>query len=195
MDDLLTRLKNDFNDFSCNIEGTNLRLRSSWKGKTSGIEEVAVYIEGKEPLTGEKISKEVARFSRTNSSTDYHASSLHGQYELRFEALGINESCLGSFRDAYPIRIDNKGMHPYIKYLIKPVKGWLQLSIESNCWKRCTDKLWVNAEGRLYQIYRENTKNDVANFYFPQDVRDLSLFVDDDDIPTPAKAEKSFERI
>lgn len=187
MDELLIQLKKDFSDFSCSVNGSSLNMQTLWRGKTRGVEAVEVYIEGIDPLTGDKFSKKATQFSITKTSHQHPTSSLYGNYVLRFEAVGEDGTHLGSFRDVYPIQIKGSGIRPYIKYSVTPVGGWLQLRIKSNCWQRCADHLWVKASGHLQRLHRNNSKNDIVNFYFPQEQREPLLFADDNDIPTPVK--------
>ena len=181
---LKNRLKNDFSDFTCTVGDTNLCMRTAWRGKTTGIKEIAVYLEGKAPLTGEAISKrEVARFSITKTQEEFPTSSLHGKYTLRFAAFGNDGQCLEeNFREPYYVYVENSSTCPYVEYSIAHVRGWLQLSIKSNCWRRCSGHIWADADGRLYQLNTYDKEKKQINFFFPDETMELSLFVDDKDI-------------
>lgn len=182
MDKLLKQLENDFSDFACIVQGTTLQMTTNWRGGTEGVKEVGVFIEGMDPLTGEKYSKEITRFSAVIARINIPASDLHGRYLLRFEAHGDDGTCLGPFRDNYSIRINNMSRCPKVEYSVTPARGWLRLQITSNCWKRCSGHLWARAGGQMYSLHRENSEKDTVNFYFPRKEQNISLFVDDKDI-------------
>lgn len=191
MDELLTRLKNDFSDFSCRVDGIELYLRTMWKGQTNGIEKVTVYLSGCDPLTGLPLPREtmLVNFSRTKTSHTSRALNLHGDYLLQFEAIGSNGVNLGSFRDAYPIHIENNSVRPYIRYSFSNAGEWTQLRLESNCWRRCSGHLWVDLYGKLFCLHTDLPREIRHTvFYFPIEAARPLLITDDDGLPRPEKA-------
>lgn len=190
MDETMKSLEIAFRSFACTADGSALDMQSTWRGSTPGVEAVRVTLCGQDPLTGEPIPPQLHRvtFSRTKYSDHSRPLPLYGNYELRFEALGPGGTVLGSFRDPYPIRIENPSVRPRLAYRLERDKQWDRLTIESNCPRRWSGRLWVEQGGRLYRLSAGRGQGEnAANFWFLREKGEVKLFSDDPDLPEPQR--------
>ena len=190
MDETLKSLEIAFRSFACTADGASLDMLSSWRGSTPGVEAVRVTLCGQDPLTGEPLSPQLHRvtFSRTKNADHSRPLPLYGNYELHFEALGPGGAALGSFREPYPIRIENPSVRPRLVYRVERDRQWDCLTIESNCPRRWSGRLWVEQGGRYYRLNCPKGKTGgLAGFWFLREKGEIRLFSADPDLPEPQR--------
>ena len=190
MNDTLRSLEIAFRSFACTADGAYLDMSSTWRGATPGVEAVRVTLCGQDPLTGEPISSELYRvtFSRTKNADHSRPLPLYGDYELQFEAIGSGGTVLGRFREPYPIRIENPSMRPKLNYQIQRDGRWICLTIESNCPRRWSGRLWVEQHGRHYRLIWDPRQGmQTASFWFERELGELKLFSSDPGLPEVQK--------
>ncbi|MBR5094315.1 MAG: hypothetical protein IK095_04400 [Oscillospiraceae bacterium] len=189
MDETMMALAKAFRSFSCTADGGMLDMSSGWNGSTPGVEAVRVTLCGKDPLTGEEIPADLYRveFSRTKRSEHSHPLPLFGNYELRFEAIGRNGVTLGSFREPYPIRVENRTYRPRLSYTLTREGKWLHLTIESNCPRRWNGRIWAEQGGHTVPLFWDAQQEAGNSFWFWRDRGDLLLSSDDQELPLKEK--------
>lgn len=185
------------NDFYCtyNIRETasgksQITLYSDWKGKTSGVNKVVVHLSGTDSMSGKPISENKIKveFSAVNTSGTTDAVDYCGEYLLHYDAYLENGEVIKDFQQPTTVRLEGFAGRPYISYSIyKGPKGWTCVELESNCWRRCNGKLWVQFEDRTQLVppFLSNT----VRFLIPITRRDFTVVSADRTLPVPQRKE------
>lgn len=166
---LIAQLTNDFH-FGHIVETQNgisvLYLSGTWRG-TSGVKHIHVSLSGKHPLSGEEIQSDVHSldiFPGGNEPIRYQLNSptCGGEYRIVFTAILSNGKRLEDCLRDQPVYLPGRNS-PYIKYKRSTPRGFFthnftEITIKSNCWPRCHDKLWLVIDEKYLPIPVEQVK-------------------------------------
>ena len=159
-EELREQLQKDFSDFSCYVQkeksGNTLRMSSNWKGRTPGVKKLAVHLTGVNPLTGEQVDTAgiCAVFTAETSSYKSDILTYHGRYKLRFSAYLDNGEVISDFREPKEVEFVSSAKKPYIKYGLKKLSEFTQITVECNCWRMVENNVWLKLGSRGQQRYQ-----------------------------------------
>ena len=186
MDEMMRSLATAFKSFACTADGGILDMSTTWRGSTPGVDAVRVILTGKDPLSGAAISPDLylVEFSRTKLSDRSRPLPLYGDYALRFEAIGRNGTNLGSFREPYPIHIENRAYRPQLRYRVERENKWNHVLIESNCPRRWSGHLWVRQGDFAVPLFWDSREEKgCCSFWFWRERGDIRIETDDPQLP------------
>ena len=157
MPNLVERLVFDFH-FSCytseSVDGKcRIHISSDWKGGTPGVSEIRYRLSGVNPLTGQPLPENTfcGRFTATDTERTSNLLSLNGDFPLRFDAVMMNGEIIRDFREPFTVSLSCDAGRPTLQYRLSPAgNGWTRFSMDCNCAKAVSGKLWLFAEGRLH---------------------------------------------
>lgn len=155
--------------------GYRLRLQAQWRN--TGVRmQYRVQLVGLNPLTGKDVSEEKVSFHFSFEQQTDESSTLryHGKYTLRCYATPENgEEVL--FKEQ-PITLRCPDSCPYLSYSYKQPggfftkkKGYWQVTMHSNCWPYCQNKVWLRFDGHDQLVVFPPQQKDAFVFYLVTD--------------------------
>lgn len=190
MPEMLEKLRMEF-QYILGRPGNEITMSVNHMPNVREVRAVEVRLEGEHPLTGEKIDKQIFRFTKTSSQRQSESFSYHGSFWLHFDAV-TDQQTYYDFKEKIPVNLINEKNEPKIEYSCMQERGWTVLKIYTNCPRRCSGKLWVKVNGhyqKIPQINQENSSFAIPSLTFEQ------LEVQDERLPKPKRRCEKFERL
>ena len=157
--------------------GTGYRLRMQAQWRNTGVRmQYRVQLVGLNPLTGKDVAEEDVTFLFSFEQQTDQSGLLryHGKYTLMcYAILDSGEERL--FKEQ-PITLRCPDSCPYLSYTCKipggffsKKKGYRQITMESNCWPYCQNKVWLHFDGHDQLVVFPPQQKDAFTFYLVTD--------------------------
>ena len=178
--------------FDQSVSGKKLTLTYDWTmlGRKNLVSAIQVYLTGVNPYTGQKIAREEYLMSFHGGQQSMTRDlPLYGEYDLHFDAALKDGTTLRDYVPPETVFIEGK--EPYVHYdTTQTGGGWIELSLEMNCARRVSGKLWVRHDGRCHRL-PPLVQGMHHSFYLPYpDAAGITLLAYDDSgdkLPTPKR--------
>ncbi len=127
--------------------GNRIKVKLSWPGNAMRVKYLRLQLCGMNPLTGEDVERDriiiELDFDKVEDKTELLK--YHGKFYMRCTAF-LMDGTQVDFRN-HRIELNYPPNKPCLTYKTKAQGDFTQVTMESNCWAGCRDKIWLCYDG------------------------------------------------
>ena len=127
--------------------GCMISCTTLWNGRTLGISQCIMRLEGIDPLSGKMINSVNDVFNANKNYAQLGPLFYYGNFTMHFDAVCSNGSCFKDIVEAVPVELRCSNKKPYVKCDRQRKGEFIQFNIESNCWPFCKGRMWLKYGG------------------------------------------------
>lgn len=116
------------------------------------------YLMGYNSLTGEKVERELCRFSVGFTSVPKRTLPYHGTYTIQVRMQLQDEPPVVCYETQ--IKLTNPRVQPKLCYNVEKQDGFTHITIECNCWKFSRGKVWLVFDGQRQPLILKKQRCD-----------------------------------